>query len=116
MPWPRAHELALSAAPPAPDLAWAFCEQIMKLSELRNQQNVRYRLGREAGGQVSWGDWTVGAIFTHARGGEVLMLTPWESWAEYRVRHEYSPPDLAHPYGYFHAEGYYMEIEGLTGL
>jgi hypothetical protein len=87
-----AHDLALSAAPLAPDLAWAFC------------------------GQVSWRDWTVGAIFTHASGGEILMLTPGENWAEHRVRKEYSRPDLAHPYGYFHTEGYYMEIEGLTGL
>jgi hypothetical protein len=87
----------------------------MRLNELRNQQSVRYRLGVMAAGRVCWRDWKVGAVFTHERGGEVFMLTPGESWAEYHVRREYSPPDRDHPYGYFHADGHCMEIEGLTG-
>jgi hypothetical protein len=94
----------------------------VRLSEVRSQQVVTYRLGKMvegagAGRTIRWSEWKRASIFVkHNKLGAVVMVSPGDVWTEYSVSEEYSPPDSPHPDGLFESEGYCMEIEGLTGL
>lgn len=88
----------------------------MKLSELFDNQIVKYRIGRAGPNNVIWEEWTIGPIYVQRRAiqyknypaGEIVTLTTIND-----VTAEYSEDDFFE--GIFNCEDYYLEIFGLTG-
>lgn len=100
----------------------------MKLSELQSQQTVKYRTGRDVGGdsiEPGWSEWKQGVLYIHRRdtdlpkkyrrgkvdsdkwkAGYILTLAVPDWGAEYS-QHDYCGK------GVFLAEDWYLEIEGL---
>ena len=102
----------------------------MRISELRNGQNVRYRIGLSVnhlhgegtGGGIRWEEWKEGQLYVQARekafqsrgrklkAGVVCLAVPGR---EVSTEHDYQPPMEGHPSGYFMAEEYCLEISGI---
>ena len=105
----------------------------MRISELRNGQAVRYRVGlsvehlhgERSGGGIRWEAWTTGLLhvqtrdkpFRNLKAGVVLLAVPGR---EVSAEHDYVPPHdyrdsggEDYPSGYFMAEEYCLEIAGI---
>lgn len=99
----------------------------MTLSDLHNDQVVRYRIGRAGEARVNWGPWNKGPIYvarrqvdlpkkyrgtspeTHWRAGSILTLRPRNG-----VCAEFGGDDWSPEFRTFNCEDYYLEIEGLV--
>ena len=90
----------------------------MKLSEIKDNQFVKYRTGRVGITSIAWGDWKTSEMTVlRDKLNKVYLITPKnEDWIIY------GPNDLKSPrYGiatwfFLAEEDWYMEIEGLNGV
>ena len=97
----------------------------MKISELKNGQIVRYRIGIAGRERIEWDSWKTGPIFVQIRekayrklkAGVVVIAVPER---EVSPEHDYNPPhdDYTnngenYPSGYFMSEEYCLEIAGI---
>jgi hypothetical protein len=98
----------------------------MKISELKNGQTVRYRIGLSvehlhgegSGGGIRWEAWKEGSLYVQARerayrkfkAGVVCLAVPER---EVSAEHDYQPPSEGMPNGYFMTEEYCLEIAGI---
>ena len=96
----------------------------MRISELKNGQAVRYRLGRAL---ISGGEhpaWQEGAIGVTTRrnhvGSKAGVVALSVGTADFAPEHDYVPPHSFvasggedYPHGYFMAEEFFLEIFGI---
>lgn len=98
----------------------------MKLSELKDHQEVRYRLGRDTDGPgPAWGEWKTGNIYLMRRTielpkalrrrsrepnlGDIISIGIRDAGFA-----EFSQSDYESEFNTFHCEDYLLQIEGLT--
>lgn len=84
----------------------------MKISDLENQQVVKYRLGKHTNGiSPDWQQWKQGPMYVqrHPITNKVLIVTPQDECCA-----EFSPEDFCSDWKQFSCEEYLMEIEGVT--
>jgi len=96
----------------------------MSIADLKDYQQVTYRLGRAGNSKVIWEPWSIGHLFVNRRehdlparfakrcaywrAGDIMGLTIRDKgWAEY-TQADYQGNGL------FLAEDYYLEIEGIV--
>lgn len=83
----------------------------MKFSDLQSGTTIKLRTGYAGREDVDWHAWKNAEIYIERNpAGEIFLITLADgTWAEYG-RYDWSPH-----YNVFECEGYYMEIDGLTG-
>ena len=89
----------------------------MKLSELTDNQVLRYRTGKVGITSVGWSDWKTGAMTVlRDKKNQVYLITPRdEDWIIYGSNDLKSPHYGIATWFFLAEEDWYMEIEGLNG-